>query len=148
MLLVVTEIRPAVLREVIARRRRDGCLLVVDRDAQTRGDGQLVAQIAAEEPAANAALVCALYLRDAHRGRCRRVTVEDLIGGALTEQSDEPPRFVREAGVRLRHGLTAGDVLYRLEVCVPISPHGNCAGVVVHAEMPPRRRPARSACAR
>jgi len=103
-------------REVIARRRRDGCLLVVDRDAQTRGDGRLVAQIAAEEPAANAALVCALYLQDTRRGRCRRVTVEDMVGKALPDEGEESPQFVRETDVPLRDEIAEGDVLYRLEL--------------------------------
>jgi hypothetical protein len=103
-------------REVIARRRSDGSLLVMDRDAQTRGDGRLVAHIEADEPVANAALVCALYLRDAHRGRCRRVTVEDVIGKTLPGEGEESPQLVREADVPLRHGITEGDVLYRLEL--------------------------------
>ena len=67
-------------REVIAGRRGDGCVLVVDRDALTLGDRRLVAHLAAEEPVQNAALVCAHYLNDASRGRCRRVGVEDLTG--------------------------------------------------------------------
>jgi hypothetical protein len=73
-------------REVIAGRRGDGCVLVVDRDALTLGDRRLVAQLAADEPPQNAALVCAHYLRDAERGRCREVTVEDLIGGPRCEE--------------------------------------------------------------
>lgn len=111
------------LREVIARRRRDGCVLVVDRDAQTHSDGRLVAQIEAEEPAANAALVCALYLLDARRGRCRRVTAEDLIGkvpaereGVEAQQHQQQQPLAREAELLLGHGITAGDTLYRLEL--------------------------------
>jgi hypothetical protein len=67
-------------REVIAGRRGDGCLLVVDRDVLTLGDRRLVACLDADEPAENAAVVCAHYLNDERRGRCRRVSVEDLIG--------------------------------------------------------------------
>jgi hypothetical protein len=72
-------------REVIAGRRGDGGVLVVDRDAVTLGDRRLVAHLDADEPSENAALVCAHYLRDAHRGRCRRVTVEDLTGRTCIE---------------------------------------------------------------
>ena len=50
-------------REVVAGRRGDGSVLVVDRDALTLGDRRLVAHLAADEPAENAALVCAHYLQ-------------------------------------------------------------------------------------
>jgi hypothetical protein len=65
-------------REVIARRRRDGCVLVIDRDSVTRGDRRLVARLEADEPTGNAALMCTYYLRDRRRGRCRRVSPRDL----------------------------------------------------------------------
>ncbi len=66
-------------REVIARPGAAGSVLVVDRDAATRGDRRLVAHLAADEPVENAALVCRHYLDDAVRGdrRPRRVTAED-----------------------------------------------------------------------
>lgn len=73
-------------RELIAGRRGDGCVLVVDRDALTLGDRRLVAQLAADEPSENAALVCAHYLQDGSRGRCRRVSAEDLTGRPLVYQ--------------------------------------------------------------
>jgi len=79
-------------REVIAGRRGDGEVLVVDRDAMTLGDRRLVAHLGADEPNENAALVCAHYLRDAHRGRCRRVRVEDLTGRPTVE-SEGPQRL-------------------------------------------------------
>jgi hypothetical protein len=75
-------------REVVAGRRGDGCVLVVDRDALTFGDRRLVAQLAADEPHGNAALVCAHYLRDASRGRCRRVSAEDLAGRPSADQAE------------------------------------------------------------
>ncbi|HEY2535910.1 MAG TPA: hypothetical protein VGI24_02895 [Solirubrobacteraceae bacterium] len=82
-----------------------------------------MAQIEAEEPAANAALVCALYLLDARRGRCRRVTAEDLIGkvpaereGVEAQQHQQQQPLAREAELLLGHGITAGDTLYRLEL--------------------------------
>ncbi|HEY2283572.1 MAG TPA: hypothetical protein VGH60_08490 [Solirubrobacteraceae bacterium] len=103
-------------REVIARQRGDGCVLVVDRDAPTLGDRRLVALLAADEPTDNAALVCALYLQDARRGRCRRVTVEDLIGQALPEAGEESQRCNRETDLVGRHRVEEQDVTYRLEL--------------------------------
>jgi hypothetical protein len=67
-------------REVVAGRRRDGCMLVIDRDAVTRGDRRLVARLDADEPTGNAALMCTHYLRDRRRGRCRPVSARDLTG--------------------------------------------------------------------
>jgi hypothetical protein len=101
-------------REVIAGRRGDGCVLVVDRDALTLGDRRLVAQLAVDEPVENAAVVCALYLQDAHRGRCRRVGAEDLIGEVLAEE-DEERRCARETDLVGRRG-GAEDDIYRLEL--------------------------------
>jgi hypothetical protein len=103
-------------REVIARRRADGCVLVVDRDAQTRGDGRLVAQIAAEEPVANATLVCGLYLRDPRRGCCRRVTVEDLTARTPPQQDEESCQHARGVDVSLRHGITTEGEHYGIEL--------------------------------
>jgi hypothetical protein len=56
-------------------------VLVVDRDAATLGDRRLVAHLDADEPAANAALVCERYLEEdpGERRRCRRVLPEDLV---------------------------------------------------------------------
>lgn len=78
-------------REVIAGRRGDGSVLVVDRDALTLGDRRLVAHLAPDEPAGNATLVCAHYLRDASRGRCRQVTAEDLAAGPAAESPRPRP---------------------------------------------------------
>ncbi len=103
-------------REVIARRRGDGCVLVMDRDARTLGDRRLVAQMAADEPAENAALVCALYLQDVRKGRCRRVTAEDLIGRVAQEDSQESRRLVSERGLVARNGVAEQDGVYRLEL--------------------------------
>ncbi len=58
--------------------RSPGSVLVVDRDATTLSDCRLVAHLAADEPAENAALVCDHYLRDSAGHWCRRVTPEDL----------------------------------------------------------------------
>jgi hypothetical protein len=66
-------------REVLARPGAGGSVLVVDRDATTHRDRRLVAHLAADEPAENAALVCRRYIEDAHgdRYRCRTVTRQD-----------------------------------------------------------------------
>lgn len=53
-------------------------MLVMDRDAATRRDRRLVAHLGADESPENATLVCDRYVRDPHRGRCRRVTARDL----------------------------------------------------------------------
>lgn len=104
-------------REVIAGRRGDGCVLVVDRDALTLDDRRLVAQLAAEEPAENAALVCAHYLRDPRRGRCRRVTVEDLAGEPFSEEDGESSRrFAHETDLVGRRGGVEEGAVYRLEL--------------------------------
>ncbi len=56
-------------------------MLVVDRDAATLGDRRLVAHLDADEPVANAMLVCERYLEESlgERRRCRRVLPEDLV---------------------------------------------------------------------
>lgn len=102
-------------REVIAGRRGDSCVLVVDRDALTLGDRRLVAHLAADEPAENAALVCAHYLRDAHRGRCRRVSTEDLTGVSFAEE-EKSRRAVHQTDLVGRRGGAGNDDVYRLEL--------------------------------
>ncbi len=66
------------LRQLVALPGARGSVLVVDRDATTLSDCRLVAHLAADEPAENAALVCEHYLRDSAGQWCRRVTPEDL----------------------------------------------------------------------
>ncbi len=104
------------VREVIAAQRGDGCVLVVDRDALTLGDRRLVAYLAADEPSENAALVCAHYLRDPSRGRCRRVAIEDLAGEPVREEEEEPRRFTLETELVGRRGGLEEDAVYRLEL--------------------------------
>jgi hypothetical protein len=90
-------------------------VLVVDRDALTLGDRRLVAHLAVDEPAENAALVCAHYLRDARRGRCRRVTAEDLTGKPFFEEDEESQGVAREIDLVGRRGDAEENVVYRLE---------------------------------
>lgn len=79
----------AVYRDVRGRRRSiatcegaAGSRLVLDR-ASAHGDARLVAHLAADEPPANALLVCEHYLADPTRGRCRMLRAADLEGGPL-----------------------------------------------------------------
>ncbi|HEY2140622.1 MAG TPA: hypothetical protein VGG98_01025 [Solirubrobacteraceae bacterium] len=62
----------------------------MDRDAITLGDRRLVAHLAADEPAGNAALVCRRYLEETHgsRHRCRAVTPEDFEIPPLLDAND------------------------------------------------------------
>src|SRR4051812_50179140 len=53
-------------REIVARPGAYGSVLVIDEDARTLGDRRLVAHLPCDEPAANARLVCELYLPDPH----------------------------------------------------------------------------------
>jgi hypothetical protein len=77
-------------REVLARDGAAGSVLVVDRDASTRGDLRLVAHLAADEPTENAALVCRRYIEDirGHDWRCRRVTAQDAQTVPFAEQEE------------------------------------------------------------
>jgi hypothetical protein len=84
-------------REVVALPGSCQSVLVVDRDAVTLGDRRLVAHLDADEPAANAALVCERYLEEdpGERRRCRRVLPEDLVTS---------PAAVRAAVCRAQDG--------------------------------------------
>jgi hypothetical protein len=66
-------------REVIASHGAAGSTLVIDREHLTHDDARLVAHLAADEPAENAAVVCRRYLEDitVAGSRCRPLTAED-----------------------------------------------------------------------
>jgi hypothetical protein len=74
-------------REVIAQPGSAGSVLVVDRELASRGDRRLVAHLAADEPATNAALECERYVADARRCRCRLLTVADLLTAPFAEDA-------------------------------------------------------------
>lgn len=78
-------------REIVAEPGASGSVLVVDRDVSSGADRRLVAHLAADEPAANGALVCERYLEEACRGRprCRPLTGEDLRTTPFAEDLDE-----------------------------------------------------------
>ncbi|HYM55289.1 MAG TPA: hypothetical protein VES97_07995 [Solirubrobacteraceae bacterium] len=65
-------------RELATVRGAGGSTLVIDRLAWTHADARLIAHLAADEPPENAHVVCEMYLADETRGRCRRVTSQDL----------------------------------------------------------------------
>ena len=117
-------------REVIARAGAAGSVLVLDRDAATRGDVRLVAHLAADEPSENATLVCRRYLEDGsgHRYRCPRLTRSDLLvepfrddssAGAL-DAAARPWRTPRPGRPRLRARAAQGrDVDTRAALAAP-----------------------------
>jgi len=89
------------LRELVARRGAGQSTLVIDRERASQADPRLVAHLAPDEPAGNAALVCRRYLQDRTAGvaNCRLVTAADFRaaplpalpepdGQALTDASD------------------------------------------------------------
>jgi hypothetical protein len=67
-------------REVLTLDGAGDSMLVVDRDARSRGDRRLVAHLGPDEPRENAGIVCAEYLaRSASEPlRCRALRPEDL----------------------------------------------------------------------
>jgi hypothetical protein len=77
-------------REVVAQPGFAGSVLVVDRELASGGDRRLVAHLAADEPAANAALECERYLADARRGgcRCRLLSASDLRMAPFSEDAE------------------------------------------------------------
>ncbi len=98
-------------REVVSRQGAAGSVLVIDRDALTRGDRRLVAHLAADEPAENAALICRLYLEDAAGGLrvCRQVTAEDARSAPVThyEQAHlQPDCAITDSALTDPHGCS------------------------------------------
>jgi len=94
-------------REVVALPGAMGSVLVVDRDAATLGDRRLVAHLASDEPAENAAIVCGSYLQDSEGRWSRCVTAEDLETAPFAEEQLLPARAQAGPGeVELtdRHG--------------------------------------------
>ncbi len=93
-------------REVFARPGASGSVLVVDRDAATHGDRRLVAHLAADEPAENAALVCRCYVEDVQtdRFRCRLVTAQDAHTVPLAEEEARAVATISDAELIDEHG--------------------------------------------
>jgi hypothetical protein len=75
-------------REIARLPIADGSALIVDRLSGTHGDARLLARLAADEPRENAQILCALYLADDSRGRCRHVIAADLDAASTPEAPD------------------------------------------------------------
>ncbi|HTB50268.1 MAG TPA: hypothetical protein VK701_04765 [Solirubrobacteraceae bacterium] len=65
-------------RELLTLPGHGGSVLVLDRDAATLCDRMLVAHLAADEPHANAELICRHYIEDTSGRWCRHMCSEDL----------------------------------------------------------------------
>jgi hypothetical protein len=78
-------------REVARIALPDGGAVVVDYRSKPLGDGRVVAQLAPDEPAVNAQVVCDLYLADESRGRCRSVSPWDFKVAKQPAVSASPP---------------------------------------------------------
>ena len=83
-----TERDTGAMREIARLPIVDGSALVVDRLAGTRRDPRLLARLAADEPSENAQILCALYLADESKGRCRPVTAADLDAAPIPDTPD------------------------------------------------------------
>jgi hypothetical protein len=83
-----TERDTGAMREIARLPIADGSALVVDRLSGTHGDARLLARLAADEPRENADILCALYLADDSKGRCRPVTSADLDAPPTPEAPD------------------------------------------------------------
>jgi hypothetical protein len=95
------------LRELLVRPGASGSRLLLDRDALTRGDARLVAHLAPDEPRQNAQIICALYLADPSRGRCRALTAGDLRtlpAELICEQAPALPARALARGLRDEQG--------------------------------------------
>jgi hypothetical protein len=77
------------LRELFLRPGRGGSMLLIDRDAATRGDRRLVAHLAADEPPHNAALACSDYLAPDRNRLCRPLRADDLWVAPFAEGPDQ-----------------------------------------------------------
>jgi hypothetical protein len=95
-----TEGDTGAMREIARLPIADGSALVVDRLSGTHGDARLLARLAADEPRENAQILCALYLADESKGRCRPVTAADLDAAP----TPEAPEVCREHQLRNANG--------------------------------------------
>ncbi len=96
-------------REVVMQRGAGQSTLLIDRFANTQDDPRLVAHLPADEPPANAQLVCAMYLKDENR-RCRCLQASDLDATPLTSERARPlgpPEVTDKDGHIYRLGISA-----------------------------------------
>ena len=95
-------------REIIAEPSAGASTLVIDRVAETGADERLVGHLAGDEPPKNAHILCDLYVQSPDRGRCRRVTQEDLLGAPFVVSGEAVEAAPRRADRRGRLHLPAG----------------------------------------
>ena len=76
------------MREIVRLSLDDGSAPVIDRLSGTHGDARLLARLAADEPRENGQILCALYLADESKGKCRPVTSADLDAAPTPEAPD------------------------------------------------------------
>ncbi len=105
-------------REILALRRADGSVLVIDCLRGTLTDARLLARLAPEEPRENARIVCDLYLADETRGRCRLLSAQDL---HPTTEAEPPPSLDLAALMRMPLPDARGR-LYRIRVVAKGNP--------------------------
>jgi hypothetical protein len=106
------------MRELVTIPGAGGSVLVVDRLASTSGDARLVGHLGVDEPPENARILCRAYLADETRGRCRRLTAEDL-------ELDAPPASAQTHNGAASVGMPLRDCdgnLYRIR---EVSSHGS-----------------------
>jgi hypothetical protein len=127
-------------RELVLLAGRNGTRLLVDRGVCDSADVRLLAHLAHDEPDANAAAVCNLYLADSSRA-CRRLRASDL---AFTPGEGTPPPpehgsgrasasaavLTDVAGARYRLAPSSGTPAELRWQCVP---HRGARPVVVSA---------------
>jgi hypothetical protein len=93
-------------REVVVLAAASGSVLVVDRRTEDGSDPRLVAQLAADEPRANAVIIGDLYMADARRPTCRPVEAEDFAAAEQSPPEHDPPTgdpvLVDRHGLRFR----------------------------------------------
>ncbi len=94
-------------RELVCRPGSGGSVLVIDRLMQTLTDQRLVAHLAADEPAENAAIVCELYLGDEHR-RARLLTPRDFKTAPLPDRETHTHAVTGDSGAGVEDALAAG----------------------------------------
>jgi hypothetical protein len=98
-------------RELLALPGCGGSVLVLDRDATTLCDRRLLAHLAPDEPAENAALVCRLYLADTDGHWCRPVEPADLECMPFASLKSDAPDDPAELDAHIQD---AGGLVYRL----------------------------------
>jgi hypothetical protein len=105
------------LREVLTRPGSAGSVLLVDRDARTRRDHRLIAHLAADEPPANAALICKDYLRHSRERPPRPLTAEDLFLAPFVDAHADDA--IPEAELLDCHGRSYRLLAYAEGIAIP-----------------------------